>query len=170
MATSPHVSLAHWDENGLALLRRGNTPEQKLHIGGPESEEKLVDRQRRYVTGTRPGWTQMFRIICDGEETGSIGYWEHEHDGMTIYETGWEVLPGFHGRGIGKTAATLVITELKKVARHRWLHAFPSPDNAPSNAMCRALGFELLGPREFEFPKGQWMISNDWRLDLGVAD
>jgi hypothetical protein len=44
--------------------------------------------------------------------------------------------------------------------------AFPNVDNAPSNAICRKLGFELLGAFEFEFPKGQRLTCNDWRLDL----
>ena len=42
----------------------------------------------------------------------------------------------------------------------------PSVDNAPSNAICRKLGFELLEACEFEFPKGHFMTCNDWRLDL----
>ncbi len=46
------------------------------------------------------------------------------------------------------------------------MHAFPNLDNAPSNAICRKLGFELLEAREFEFPKGHFMTCNDWRLDL----
>ena len=46
------------------------------------------------------------------------------------------------------------------------MHAFPNVDNAPSNAICRKLGFDLLGPCEVEFPKGHFMTCNDWRLDL----
>ena len=34
------------------------------------------------------------------------------------------------------------------------MHAFPNVDNAPSNAICRKLGFELLEECEFEFPRG----------------
>jgi hypothetical protein len=43
---------------------------------------------------------------------------------------------------------------------------FPSVVNAPSNAICRKLGFTLLGEHEFEYPKGNFMQCNDWRLDL----
>jgi len=46
------------------------------------------------------------------------------------------------------------------------MHAFPNVDNAPSNAICRKLGFELLKACEFEFPKGHFMTCHDWRLDL----
>ena len=50
--------------------------------------------------------------------------------------------------------------------RHRFVHAFPAVDNAASNAICRKLGFELLGATEFEYPPGRPMVCNDWRLDL----
>jgi RimJ/RimL family protein N-acetyltransferase len=50
--------------------------------------------------------------------------------------------------------------------RHRWLHAFPSVDHPASNAVCRRAGFTLLGPVDFEYPKGHWHPSNDWRLPL----
>jgi RimJ/RimL family protein N-acetyltransferase len=57
--------------------------------------------------------------------------------------------------------------DLARVTRRQpALHAFPSVHNAPSNAICRKLGFELLGEVEFEYPKGHWAMSNDWRLAL----
>jgi RimJ/RimL family protein N-acetyltransferase len=37
--------------------------------------------------------------------------------------------------------------------------------NAPSNAICRKLGFTLLGPHDFEY-RGTVLRCNDWRLDL----
>ena len=46
------------------------------------------------------------------------------------------------------------------------MHALPKVDNAPSSAICRKLGFELLEAHEFEFPKGHFMTCKDWRLDL----
>jgi hypothetical protein len=49
------------------------------------------------------------------------------------------------------------------------MHAFPNVDNAPSNSICRKLGFELLEACEFEFPKGHFMSCNDWRLDLRTS-
>jgi RimJ/RimL family protein N-acetyltransferase len=46
------------------------------------------------------------------------------------------------------------------------MRAYPSIDNAPSNAICRKLGFALLGSCDFEYPQGSFMQCNDWRLDL----
>ena len=48
--------------------------------------------------------------------------------------------------------------------RRRARYAFPSVDNAPSNAVCRKTGFELLGEVGFEYPKGSWLRRNDWRF------
>ncbi len=59
-----------------------------------------------------------------------------------------------------------MIGAVRRRGTHRHLHAFPSVDNAPSNALCRTLGFELLGEVEVDYPKGHLMRSNDWRLDV----
>lgn len=59
-----------------------------------------------------------------------------------------------------------LIARLKPEARHRHLHAFPSPDNLASNAICRKAGFTLRSEVEFEFPPGHIVRSNDWRFDL----
>ena len=80
------------------------------------------------------------------------------------------VLPEFQGRGIAAAATRLVIEAARADGKHRYLHAFPSVENAPSNAICRKLGFELLGDSEFEYPKGSFMRCNDWRLDLLSED
>ena len=48
----------------------------------------------------------------------------------------------------------------------RFLHAFPSVANAPSNAICRKVGFTLIEACHVEYPPGHVMRCNDWRLDL----
>ena len=70
-------------------------------------------------------------------------------------------------RGLASEATRLVIGEARRQRRHRYLHAFPSVENAPSNAICRKLGFELMGEFDFEYPPGRPMRCNDWRLELG---
>jgi hypothetical protein len=35
-----------------------------------------------------------------------------------------------------------------------------------SNAVCRKAGFELVGECDFEYPPGNHIRSNDWRLAL----
>jgi RimJ/RimL family protein N-acetyltransferase len=64
-----------------------------------------------------------------------------------------------------------VIARARSDGKHRHLFAYPSADNAPSNAICRRLGFTLVGERVYEYPEdsGNRIRCNDWRLDL-LAD
>jgi RimJ/RimL family protein N-acetyltransferase len=160
------LELLAWDDTGLDLLRAMNTAEQKQHLGGPETEAKMLDRHQRYLTYHRPGETEMLRIAVGGEIVGSIGYWEVTRDGGLAYETGWEIVAARHGRGIGGGAAGALMARLKAVAAYRYVFAFPTPDNPGSNGICRKLGFELVGVEEAEYPKGVWAPHNVWRLDL----
>ncbi|MEU4076662.1 GNAT family N-acetyltransferase [Streptomyces venezuelae] len=168
-ASSP-VRLEAWSEADADLLRALNAPELMEHLGGPETEEQLAKRHRRYVdlSADDPGRGRMFRIVLLPEEAvvGSIGFWEHTEDDGPVYETGWSVLPGFQGRGVATAATRAVAAEARAAGLHRFLHAYPSTGNAASNAVCRKAGFALLGERDFEYPPGHALRCNDWRLDL----
>jgi RimJ/RimL family protein N-acetyltransferase len=143
-----------------------NTPEQKIYLGGPESDRKLRDRHARYLSYHRPGETEMLRVAWRGQVVGSIGYWPAERDAQPVYETGWELLPAFHGKGIGTAAAAAVITRLQPLATLRYLMAFPSIDNPGSNGICRRLGFKLLAVELGEYPEGVFSPHNIWQFDL----
>ncbi len=159
------VRIEPWGPDDLELVRALNgDPAMMVHLGGPETDEKMADRQRRYA---EPG-SGMFKIVdtATGESAGSVGYWEKDWQDEQVYETGWSVLPAFQGRGVAVAATALVIEMAKSEGVHRSLHAFPSVENGPSNAICRKLGFTLLGDSEFEYPAGSFMRCNDWALDL----
>jgi RimJ/RimL family protein N-acetyltransferase len=138
-------------------------PQMTVHLGGPESPDKLRERQDRYEQADR-----ALKIVDveSGAGAGWVGFWSREWREDQVYEVGWAVVPEFQGRGVAAAATAQAIELAKRDGKHRFMHAFPTPDNAPSNAICRKLGFELLEACEFEFPKGQFEISNDWRLDL----
>ena len=164
------VHLKLWSAADLHLLERTmGDAEMTKYLGGPESAEKLAERQVRYEQLGGTGTGEMFAVVDDatGEPVGSVGYWEKEWRSGTVYETGWFVLPASQGRGIATAATALVIDRARSAGRHRFLHAFPSVENAASNAVCRKLGFTLVEEAmEFEFPPGNLLRCNDWRLDL----
>jgi RimJ/RimL family protein N-acetyltransferase len=165
---SAGIRIEPWAEGDLPLLLRlMGDPEMTKHLGGPESPEKIADRHTRYVRANSDE-SRMFKIVdvATDEPAGSVGYWEREWRGEQVYETGWLVLPDFQGRGIAGLATALAIERARSERKHRFLHAFPSVENAPSNAICRKLGFTLVEECEFEYPKGSLMRCNDWRLDL----
>jgi RimJ/RimL family protein N-acetyltransferase len=159
------IRLEPWGEDDLPLLEQLlGDPEMMEHLGGAESPEKIAERQARYERDD----SKMFKVVdgATGEAVGSVGYWERLWRDGEVYETGWSVLPAYQGRGIAAAATSLVIDLARAERKHRYLHAFPSVANAPSNAICRKLGFTLLEEVEFEYPKGSFMQCNDWRFDL----
>lgn len=162
-AAGAGVRLEPWAEGDFWLLERTNSTEMTEHLGGPESAEQLAARHRRYLALSSG---RMFRVVAGGETVGSIGFWGREWQGSAVYETGWGVLPEFRGRGLAARAARAVAGAARADGRHRHLHAFPSVSHAASNAVCRRAGFTLLGEVRFEYPKGTWISSNDWCLDL----
>lgn len=162
------VRIAPWGNGDLALLEKlVGAPEMMEHLGGPESPEKIVARQARYERAD----SGMFKIVDEatGEGLGSVGYWERSWRGAQVYEIGWSVVPAFQGRGLAAAAAARVVAMAASDGRHPFVHAFPSVDNAPSNAICRKLGFTLLEECEVEYPPGRVMRCSDWRLQLAAV-
>ena len=159
------IQLEPWADEDLGLLQRLNTPEIWAHLGGPETDEQVLKRHDRYLV-IETGAGGMFTVTLDGVTAGSIGFWEREWQDETVYETGWNVLPEFQGKGVATAAAKAIVDRASAAGRHRWLHAYPSVDNPASNAICRKAGFTFAGEHDFEYPKGSFMRCNDWRHAL----
>ena len=162
----PLIQLRLWNKNDLDLLLLLNSPEMTAYLGGPESEEKVLNRHQRYLEIGASG--KVFCITKHPEQTsvGSVCYWSSRHDDTDIFEIGWSILPSFQGLGLGTIAATLAIAEAKREKKHTYMHAFPSTLNNASNAICKKLGFQFISECEFEYPKNSYMRCNNWRLNL----
>ena len=166
--TTTGVRIEPWNAGDLTLLNQlVGDPRMMEHLGGPEAPEKIVERNARYVR-TRTDAGRVFKAVVaeTGEAVGFVGYWEREWNGGWIYEAGWSVIPAFQGRGIAAAASALALEAARDDGKHRFVHAFPSVENLASNAICRRLGFELLGAHDLEYSPGNPMRCNDWRLDL----
>ena len=169
--SEPELRIEPWGDGDLPLLERlMGDPAMTEHLGGPESRDKIAERHERYVHLPETGTGEMFKVVetATGESVGSVGYWDRESEEGMVYETGWAVLPEFQGRGIATIATAQLIDVLKGLGKRQYLYAYPSEENAPSNAICRKLGFEVVGVTEYEYPpdSGTILRCNDWRLDL----
>ncbi|RED51180.1 GNAT family N-acetyltransferase [Cohnella lupini] len=164
----PNVKIETWSDTDLDLLRLINSPEMTEHLGGPETEEQILSRHKRYLDIEGRGTGRMFRIVTlpEQESVGSVGYWDRKWKEETVYETGWSIVPPYQGRGLATAGVAEAIASAAREHKHRYIHAFPSIDNPASNAVCRKLNFTLMGQCEFEYPPGNMMQCNDWRLDL----
>jgi RimJ/RimL family protein N-acetyltransferase len=163
------VDIRLWSEDDFPLLERlmGDAA-MTAHLGGPETQQQLRERHQRYCQISDSGQGFMYVIVAGVARlpAGSVGYWEKAWRNDTVWETGWSVLPEFQGQGIATQATALLLERAREKHKHQYIHAFPSVDNGASNAVCRKLGFTLLEAMEFEYPPGNLMRCNDWRLDL----
>jgi GNAT superfamily N-acetyltransferase len=120
MSDRSAVRIEPWGEDDLQLLEKlMGDPEMTAHLGGPESPEKIAERQTRYERSD----SGMFRIVdgATGEAVGSVGY----------------VIPAFQGRGIARMATAQAIAMARSESKHRFLHAFPSVDNPRRTGSAR---------------------------------
>ncbi len=161
----PEIELRPWSPDDLDLMvALLGDPAMTEYLGGPETPEALRRRLDRYLAMT-PAEGRMFVITVGSrrQPAGSVGYWPHESGSL---ETGWSVLPAFQGRGVATRGTSQCLDIAAAVGGSGTIHAYPSVENAPSNALSRTLGFDLLRQERFEYPKGTWMTCNDWSLDL----
>ena len=163
------ILLQPWSEADLPLLEKLlGDPAMMTHLGGPETPEQILRRHQRYLHLPEDGTDHMFRVVWrpDGAGVGNVGYWRKTWRDQSVYEIGWLILPQYQGQGIATRAASAAIEHACREPKYRFMHAFPSVSNPPSNAICRKLGFTLVEECQVEYPPGHSMTVNDWRLDL----
>ena len=163
------VLLHPWSEEDLPLLEKLlGDPKMMTHLGGPETPEQIRRRHQRYLRLHESDTDRMFKVVwgSSGDGIGSVGYWRKTWRDQAVYEMGWLILPEYQGRGIATKAAAAVIEHARQEPQFQFMHAFPSVENPASNAICRKLGFTLVGECQVEYPPGHSMTVNDWRLAL----
>ena len=181
-AGPPAVRIEPWSVADLDLLVRLNAPEMMVHLGGPESAEKVRRRHARYVDGWRTDASHVFRVVVEdptrpgsGVSAGAVSYWGTTWQGGPAIEAGWSILPEHQGRGVARLATVAAIEHAAGFRartgdmERRYLHAFPKTANAASNGVCRGAGFTLAGECDLEYPPGTPIRCNDWFVDLDTV-
>lgn len=171
MPEASEVGLRSWTEDDLPLLRGLLAdPAMMTYLGGPEPEEKLLDRHARYLAIDGTGTGRVFVITFGPDQTaaGWVGYWQTTWHDEPALETGWSVLPEFQGRGLATRGAALALEVAAAEGRHRFVYAFPAVENGPSNAVCAKVGMEMVGSESLEYPPGTWMECAIWRRELPI--
>lgn len=148
-----------------AYVRMRCDPAMTAELGGPLPREgieaKVASDVREAAADT--AWIKM--IVPDEAApevvAGSVVLWSHDADGEPMSEIGWMVLPEFQGRGVGKMAVRALLELARDQDRWGLVHAFPATTNAPSNGICRSLGFRLVGEQDVTFA-GRVLRTSHW--------
>jgi RimJ/RimL family protein N-acetyltransferase len=151
-----------------AYVRMRCDPVMMAELGGPRPREGIEEKVRSDVQDVASG-TAWIKMIVPSEDrpavvAGTVSLWSHETDGEWLSEIGWMVLPEFQGRGFGKLAVRMLLEMAREEDRWGLVHAFPAVTNAPSNGICRSLGFRLVEEREVVFA-GVVLRANHWVID-----
>ncbi|SFN59784.1 GNAT family N-acetyltransferase [Mycetocola miduiensis] len=162
------VRIVPWSADDQPVLERSNTPEMTVYLGGPESPEKIVERQSRFLRLWQSGEARMFTIRVDGipDAVGSVGYWTTTWHDAPVYESGWSIATAHQGRGFASKGLAACLEDAADHGDRDTLVAFPRIDNGASNALCRSVGFEFAGVEDFEYPAGNPIKVHAWRFDL----
>ena len=167
VVTTP-VQLRPWSADDLPVLERNNTPEMTVHLGGPESPEKVRDRHERYQRHWLEGTAWMFTARVDDEPVGLVGYWNTDPRGpgrVRVRVRDPARVPGSRSRG-GRDAGLPGPRRTARDARRRL--RLPEGDQRTHPTRCaERLGFVLEGEQDFEYPKGHPIRANAWRYALG---
>ena len=166
MPPEPNITLTLITPEDLDLtLALEGSREVMRFLGGPRDHENIVRIHQRRIDLHALGEASMYKITVDGQPAGNVGIWQTEHEGHTVHEMGWLLLPEFHGRGIATVAAQRLLDQARANPDIRAVHAFPGVDNAASNRICEKLGFTLLGEIAIDFA-GRPLHCNNWRTVL----
>jgi RimJ/RimL family protein N-acetyltransferase len=123
MSDRSAVRIEPWSEGDLPLLEKLlGDPAMMAHLGGPESREKIRERQGRYERLAESGQGRTFKALDEitGEAVGSVGYWKRAWRGRQVYGIGWSVIPAFQGRGIASVATAQAIARARLERKHQF--------------------------------------------------
>ncbi len=120
-------------------------PVMMAELGGPLPRDGVEEKVARDVQAAAAG-TDWIKMIIPDEAAPEV------------------VAAEFQGRGLAKRAVRMLLELARDDGRWGLVHAFPATTNAPSNGICRTLGFSFAGERDVAFA-GRVLRSNHWIIN-----
>jgi RimJ/RimL family protein N-acetyltransferase len=144
-------------------------PRVMAELGGPWPLEKIPGihgRRLQYIANG--SWYLKVVPEPGARAVGAVMVWHSEVNGEPLSEMGWMILPEHQGRGYASAAVRLLLERIRAEGGWGDVHAFPGATNAPSNAICRKSGFELVGEIEVDYG-GRPLRVNHWVRRAGKS-
>jgi len=159
----PYVDADRW----LTAAIEGDDA-MMAELGGALPIDEIPRIHQRRLDGMADDRLWYFTVVLEPDDriVGTICLWTDLVDGVHRSEAGWATLPGFQGRGIATEALRQLLERAQVDGRWGDIHAFSGATNGPSNALCRAAGFEWIGEETVAYA-GRELHCNHWVL---VAD
>jgi RimJ/RimL family protein N-acetyltransferase len=151
-----------------AYVRMRCDPVMMAELGGPLPREGIEAKVARDVrqAAADAAWIKM--IIPDGSGpevvAGSVALWSHDDSGTPMSEIGWMVRQEFQGQGIAKWAVHMLLAQARDQDRWEMVHAFPAVTNAPSDGVCRSVGFRFVEETQTTFAD-RLFRTNHWVIN-----
>jgi RimJ/RimL family protein N-acetyltransferase len=156
---TPRLELVPLKPVAIRHLLQGHRAEAEASIGATWPEEfpsaaelgnfLAIQLHRMETARSRRDWmVRMMRAIATHEVVGHCGF-HGPPEVIGRAEIGYTVFTGFRGQGFAKEAAKALATWAFEHGQ-REVFASIAPDNAPSLAVVRALGFRQIGTQEDE--------------------
>lgn len=161
-------------------------PRMMAELGGPLPRDGIEAKVAADVATVRSGEGWILMILPDPADpdavAGSVVLWSHPEDHeaapaggpaaaqdpeVMVTEIGWMVLPEFQGRGLAKRAVSQLLDRAAADGRWGTVHAFPGVTNVASNAVCRSLGFTLVGTSTVDY-RGRPYTAHHWQVEPGA--
>ncbi|WP_412986498.1 GNAT family N-acetyltransferase [Pontimicrobium sp. IMCC45349] len=133
-------------EDADAVFSLRSNPEVNKYIGRPEAQNKnegkqFVEKIQQSITNNA-----VFYWVISLKEShdliGSICLWNFNNN-KTVAETGYELLPEFHGKGIMTEALKCVLDFAFTRLNIQTIEAFTHKDNLSSTRLLVGQGFVL---------------------------
>jgi RimJ/RimL family protein N-acetyltransferase len=159
------VELVPYTDADLWLTEALETDARVMaELGGPWPVERIPDIHRRRLEHiARGAWYLKVVPEPGGQAVGAVGVWHSELNGQDFSEMAWMILPEHQGRGHASAAVRQLLERIRADGSWGDVHAFPGATNAPSNAICRKFGFELLGEEDVDYGD-RTLRCNHWVL------
>jgi RimJ/RimL family protein N-acetyltransferase len=150
---TPRLELVAFEPTAIRAILRGDRAEAERIIGmelprefpAPGDLDGFLSIQLQRMEGSpqRRAWTARLMRSHGGEAVGHCGF----HGPPEIIgraEIGYTVFQKFRGQGYAKEAAGALVRWAFRRGEKE-VYATVSPDNAPSLAVVRSLGFKQVG-------------------------
>ncbi|MFF8994796.1 GNAT family N-acetyltransferase [Streptomyces sp. NPDC014983] len=151
-----------------AYVRMRCDPVMMADLGGPLPRAGMADKVRRDAAEAAADRAWLRMIVPDPARpevvAGTVTLWAHDTGAGPLSEIGWMVLPEFQGRGLARRAVVALLEQARDQDRWGVVHAFPATADAPSNGICRSVGFRFLAEMDTEFA-GRTLRTNHWVVD-----